>query len=24
MDLYERVPDGSPILVTDLSKPDRS
>lgn len=24
LDLYERVLDGSPILVTDLSKPDRS
>ena len=26
IDLYERVPDGSPLLVTDLSnrKPDRS
>jgi lipoprotein-anchoring transpeptidase ErfK/SrfK len=26
IDLYERVPDGSPIVVTDLSKdkPDRS
>ncbi|MDK1491190.1 L,D-transpeptidase family protein [Sinorhizobium sp. 7-81] len=24
MDLYERVADGSPILGTDPSKPDRS